>query len=117
MGQLNVNPTDLYKAADDYAELAARTAQLPAQAVAEIQRIAASHGPMGFPTAVGIAAGMAAREATVQAKAAQFQQYVDNFTGHAAAYIDQDRAAAATSTPSCSRKPTSTPSRHQISRR
>jgi hypothetical protein len=54
---LNVNPADLYGAADDYAELAARTAQLPAQVRAEVQRIAASHGPIGFPTAVGIAAG------------------------------------------------------------
>jgi hypothetical protein len=96
VGLLNVNPADLYRAADDYTELAARTAQLPAQARAEIQRIAISHGPMGFPMAVGIAAGMAARESAVQAKAARFEQYADNFTGHAAAYIDQDRAAAAT---------------------
>ena len=96
MGHLNVNPADLFRAADDYTELAARTAQLPAQALAEIQRIAASHGPMGFPTALGIAAGMAARESAVQAKAAQFEQYAHTFTGHAAAYIDQDRAAAAT---------------------
>ena len=44
MGQLNVNPADLYRAADDYTELAARTAQLPAQALAEFRRIAASHG-------------------------------------------------------------------------
>lgn len=96
MGQLNVNPADLYRAADDYAELAARTAQLPALARAEIQRIAASHGAMGFPAVLGIAAGMAARECAVAAKAARFDQYAETFTGHAAAYIDQDRAAAAT---------------------
>jgi hypothetical protein len=96
VGLLNVNPADLYRAADDYTELAARTAQLPAHARAEIQRIAASHGPMGFPTVLGIAAGMAARESAVAAKAARFEQYADNFTGHAAVYIDQDRAAAAT---------------------
>jgi hypothetical protein len=103
----------LYRAGDDYTELAYRTAQLPAQALAEIRRIAASHGPMGIPTALGIASGMAARESAVQVKAAQFEQYADNFTGHAAAYIGQDRAAAGTSTPSCSRKPTTTPSRHR----
>ena len=96
MALLNVNPADLYRAADDYTELAARTAQLLVQALAEIQRIAASHGPMGFPTAVGVAARMAARESAVQAKAAQLEQYADNFSGHAGAYIDQDRAAAAT---------------------
>ncbi len=95
MGQLNVNPADLLKAASDYSDLAARAAQLPPQAIAQIQSIAASHGPMGYPTAVGITAGLATREPAVQSQAVQFGQYADRFTGHAATYIDADRAAAA----------------------
>ena len=108
MGLLNVNPADLYRAADDYTELAARTAQLPAQALAEIQRIAASHGPMGFPTALGIAAGMAAREAAVQAKAAQFRQYATPSPVTPPPTSTKTARPQPLSTPSCSRKPTST---------
>lgn len=95
MGQLNVNPADLLKAAGDYADLSARVAQLSPQAAAQIQAVAASHGPMGYPIAVGIAMGLADREPAVQAKMAQFSTYSDRFTGHAGTYVDQDRAAAA----------------------
>ncbi|MDO2394824.1 type VII secretion target [Mycobacterium avium subsp. hominissuis] len=95
MGQLNVNPADLYRAADDYTELATATAHLSTRAAAEIERIATTHGPMGYPIAVGIAMGMAARERSVQTKSAQFGEYADRFTTHAGAYIDEDRRAAA----------------------
>ncbi len=95
MGRLNVNPGDLCRAADDYSELGAATARLPPLAAAEVERIAATHGPMGYPTAVGIAMGMAAREHSVQDIAAQFGQYADRFTTHASTYRDEDRRAAA----------------------
>jgi excreted virulence factor EspC (type VII ESX diderm) len=95
MGQLNVNPTDLVKAAAGYTDLAARVAQLPPLAVAALQSIAASHGPMGYPTAVGVAVGLASREPAVQGTAVQFRDYADRFTGHASTYVDADRAAAA----------------------
>lgn len=95
MGQLNVNPADLVKAAGDYSDLSALTAQLSPKVAAEIQAIAASHGPMGHPIAVAIATGLSSQDKAVQSQGAQFAQHSERFTGHAATYTDADRAGAA----------------------
>jgi hypothetical protein len=94
-GKLDVNPADLHKAVEDYAELAARAAAISPRAVDEVNRIMATHGPMGYPAAVGIVAGLAAREAQVNAKAADFTAYAQRFTEHAATFVGEDAAAAA----------------------
>ncbi|HZE18178.1 MAG TPA: hypothetical protein VE197_22175 [Mycobacterium sp.] len=62
MAELNVNPADVVRAAESYSELAARAAMISPQAAVEVQRIAEAHGPMGYPTAVGITAGLANAE-------------------------------------------------------
>lgn len=93
--KLDVDPVDLHKAGDDYAELAARAATISPQAVDEVNRIIATHGVMGYPAAVGIVAGLAAREAKVNAKAAQFGDYAQRFTDHALTYLGEDAAGAA----------------------
>ncbi|ORX11373.1 type VII secretion target [Mycobacterium xenopi] len=94
MGSLDVTPADLLKAADDYAVLAQRTAVIGPQAAEEVERVIASHGPMGYPTAVGIVAGLESREAQVSAKAADFATYAQRFAEHAATYqsVDADGA-------------------------
>ncbi|ORX13061.1 type VII secretion target [Mycobacterium xenopi] len=94
MAELNVNPADLLQVADAYDELATRAALMSPQAVVEVRRIAQTHGPMGYPTAVGITAGLAAREPAVSAKAADFTVYSQRFTDHAAAYTSTDADAA-----------------------
>jgi Excreted virulence factor EspC, type VII ESX diderm len=95
MAELNVNPADLVWVADAYTELAARAALICPQAAAEAQRVAETHGPMGYPAAVGIAAGLAMREGPMQAKVADFHTYSQRFTEHAAAYTNADKRAAA----------------------
>lgn len=95
MAHLDAEPADLLRVADDYTELATRTTQLSPQALDEIKRIAVTHGPMGYPTIVGITTGMAARQARLHAKAADFDVYAERFREHAAAYLDQDHANAA----------------------
>lgn len=94
MAELNVNPADLLRAANAYGELAARAAQISPQAATEVQRIAETHGPMGYPTAVGIAAGLARREGQLAAKVADFTSYSQRFTEHAATYESVDRDGA-----------------------
>ncbi|MFL0177074.1 hypothetical protein [Mycobacterium sp. SMC-13] len=96
MGQLNVNPADLLRVAADYAELHARAATISPQAAVEVQRISATHGPMGYPVAVGIVTNLARQQAALDAKSAQFGQHSQRFTEHAAAYRNQDRDAAKT---------------------
>lgn len=91
---LNVNPADLHKAADEYTHLQACAARITPQAVEEVNRIIATHGLMGYPAAVGIVAGLARREAKVAAKAAEFGQYAQRFTEHAATYRGEDAAGA-----------------------
>ncbi|MBI2699679.1 type VII secretion target [Mycobacterium paragordonae] len=95
MANVNVNPGDLISAADSYAALAARAAQISPQAGEEIQRIAATHGPMGYPVAVGIAARLAEREGPLMAKVTDFGTYSQRFTEHAAAYTGADARGAA----------------------
>lgn len=94
MAELNVNPGDLLRFADAYSELAARAAQISPQAAAELQRIAATHGPMGYPTAVGIAAGLAKADGPLQAKVADFTTYSQRFTEHTATYTKTDKDGA-----------------------
>jgi hypothetical protein len=94
MGHLDVNPGQLLAAAAGYDELSARIALLSPQATTEVQRIADSHGLIGYPTALGIAAGLADAEQPVMTKAADFQTYSQNLTEHAATYTDQDQRGA-----------------------
>ena len=94
MAMLDVNPADLLRSAAAYSELASRVAELSPRAVAEVERIAATHGPMGFPAVAGIAAGMANAEGPLNAKVADFQTYSQRFTEHAATYVGEDREAA-----------------------
>jgi hypothetical protein len=91
---VDVVPADLLGSADAYAALAARAALIAPQAVVEVQRIAESHGPMGYPTAVGVAAGLASRERAVNAKVADFGAYSQRLTEHAAAYSREDGRGA-----------------------
>ena len=62
--------------------------------VEEVNRIIATHGPMGYPVAVGVVAGLARRQTQVNTKATQFGQYSERFDEHAATYLKQDRAGA-----------------------
>jgi hypothetical protein len=94
MPHLNVNPADLLRVADDYTELQARAAAIGPRAVEEVQRIIASHGPMGYPVAVGIVTNLARKQAALDAKAADFGRYGQRFTEHANAYVSEDREAA-----------------------
>lgn len=94
MAQLNVDTSDLLGAADTYTALAARTALLSQQAAVEAQHIADTHGPMGYPAAVGIATGLADPQARLEAKVTDFQTHAQRFSEHAATYIDEDHEAA-----------------------
>lgn len=94
MEQLNVNPADLLRTAEVYNSLAERVAALPPQASAEAQRVADTHGPMGYPAALGISTGLANAEEPVNAKAADFQRYSQRFIEHAATYTGEDQEAA-----------------------
>lgn len=90
MAELDVNPADLVRFADAYSELAQRAAQISPQAADEVQKVIDTHGPMGYPTAVGIAAGLAKAEAPVQAKVADFNTYAQRFNEHADTYTQVD---------------------------
>ena len=94
VGKLNVNLPDLTRAAGDYAELQTAAAAISPQAVDEVNRIIATHGPMGYPVAVGVVAGLARWQGPVEAKAAQFGQYSERFHEHAATYRSADHEAA-----------------------
>lgn len=59
MSKLDVNPADLRNVADQYTQLQMAAASIGPQAVDEVNRIIASHGPMGYPVAVGVVAGLA----------------------------------------------------------
>gem|GEM_PF-5046979 len=93
--ELNVRPADLMRVAGTYGELAARARLLSPQSAAEVQRIAETRGPMGYPAAAGIAAGLSKAEGPLNAKAADFQAYSQRFNEHAATYSSEDREAAA----------------------
>lgn len=93
-GKLNVEPTDLTRVAGEYSGLQTAAASIGPQAVDEVNRIIASHGPMGYPVAVGVVAGMARRQAALEAKAADFGQYSERFLEHAAAYRAGDHLGA-----------------------
>lgn len=94
MGELNVDPGDLLRAAAGYQELGLRAQLIAPQAAEEVQRIADSHGPMGFPTAVGIAAGMSKAEVPLNQKIQDFNEYSQRFMEHAATYTGQDKEGA-----------------------
>lgn len=94
VAEIKVNPGDLALVADTYRELAARAAQISPQAALEVQRIAETHGPMGYPTAIGVTAGLAKAEGPLTAKVADFTAYSHRFTEHAATYTREDAEAA-----------------------
>jgi hypothetical protein len=94
VAELNVDPVDILKSADTYSDLASRGREISKQAADEVQRIADTHGPMGFPVAAGIAAGVANAEAPLNAKLADFEAYSQRFAEHAATYTTQDHEAA-----------------------
>lgn len=94
MEQLNVNPADLLRAADAYADLAAQAAHISPLAAAEVQRIADTHGPMGYPAAVGMAAGLANAQGPLLAKIGDFTTYTQRLTEAAATYTTTDGAVA-----------------------
>ena len=94
MGKLDVNPADLRNAADQYTQLRTAAAAIGPQAVAEVNRIIATHGAMGYPVAVGIVTGLARRQAVLEKKAADFGVYATRFDEHAAAYEAGDQDAA-----------------------
>ncbi len=95
MGKLNVEPAALQAVAARYAELQARLAAIGPQALEEVDRIAASHGRMGFPVALSLLKTITAGSLQLDAKGLQFLAYAERFTGHAAAYTGQDAAGAA----------------------
>jgi hypothetical protein len=92
VAHLNVNPADLIEAAGNYTELAVLAAQISPRAVTEVTRIAQTHGLMGYPTAVGIVAGLAAHEPRLLAKAAEFGLYAQRLNEHATTYQTTDSA-------------------------
>lgn len=94
VANLNVDPADLRTVAARYADLGIKASVISPRAVAEVQSIVNSHGVMGYPTAVGIAARLAREEQRVVAKTADFTQYSERFTEHAATYTAQDQDAA-----------------------
>jgi hypothetical protein len=91
MGELKVDPRDLLRVSESYRELGLRAQLISPQAATEVQRISESHGPMGYPTAVGIAAGMANAEGPLNAKVADFHEHAGRFEEHAATYSGQDQ--------------------------
>lgn len=93
-GQLNVEPADLTRVADEYSSLHTAAAAIGPQVTDEVHRVIATHGPMGYPVAVGIVSSMARRQAALDAKAADFSVYSERFLEHAAAYRDADHAGA-----------------------
>lgn len=93
--KLDVNPADLTNAAGEYADLQRQAAAIGPQALEEVNRIIATHGAMGYPVAVGVVAGLARKQARMDAQIAQFGVYSERFTEHRAAYEGQDSAGAA----------------------
>lgn len=94
MGHLDVTPAELLTVADRYSELAGLTAALPERAAAEVSRVMATHGPIGYPAATGIAKGVDAQQPPVAAKADDFVQYSTRFAEHTGTYASEDQAAA-----------------------
>ena len=93
--KLDVNPADLNNVANQYADLQRQAAAIGPAAVDEVNRIIATHGAMGYPVAVGVVAGLAQKQAAMEAKTAQWGVYADRFNEHAATYRGQDAAGAA----------------------
>ena len=87
---LDVTPADLANVSGQYADLQRQAAAIGPQAVEEVNRIIASHGAMGYPVAVGVVAGLARKQAQMEAKSVDFGVYSTRFTEHAAAYQSQD---------------------------
>jgi hypothetical protein len=94
LGKLNVEPGDLSRVAGEYSGLQTAAAAIGPHAVDEVNRIIATHGPMGYPVAVDVVAGLARRQATLETKAADFGQYSERFVEHADAYRDADHQGA-----------------------
>lgn len=93
-GNLNVNSGDLTDAGKNYDDLSKQIQDIYPQLGDEIRRALESHGPMGFPAILGMTAGLAAHEGSVQSRAAAFADYSQRFRDHAATYLDEDAAGA-----------------------
>ncbi len=93
-GQLNVAPVELLRFAEAYADLGAQTAALVPRATQALQQVIATHGAMGYPVALGIAAGLATQEPALSGKSTDFSEHSRRFTEHADTYAGQDKANA-----------------------
>ena len=96
MAKLDVDPAALVAVAGQYEELAARAGVVMPQVAVEVAKVAQTHGAIGYPVAVGLAAGMARQEPKFTALVAEFVARGARFTEHAATYLGEDAAAAAT---------------------
>lgn len=93
-GALNVNPADLIAAAGGYEALALRAQTISPQAVELVQKVIATHGPMGYSTAIGIIVGLLAKVEKVEGKSADFVQYGQRLTEHSVSYRSGDGTMA-----------------------
>ncbi len=93
-GKLDVEPADLVRVAGEYSGLQTAAAAIGPLAVDEVNRIIATHGPMGYPVALGVVAGLTRSQGQLDAKAADFGVYSERFEEHAAAYRDADHMGA-----------------------
>ena len=94
VAKLDVNLADLLLKAQQYTDLSSRTADIVPRAVAEVQRVLDTHGPMGYPAALGIATGLEGRGEDVVAKAVDFTGHSTRLSEHGATYQGEDSEAA-----------------------
>src|ERR1700754_581360 len=94
MAELSVTPADLVQIADSYRELATQAARISPEAVAQVQMISQTHGLLGYSSAVGVAAGLAAREGLLLSKISDFTSNAERFTEHASGYLREDAQGA-----------------------
>lgn len=93
-GNLNVNPADLIRASDEYAELSTQAAKFGPHALEEVQKVMTTHGAMGYPLAVGLLQGLAKSEAKITAKANDFLGHSEKLAEHAHTYTRSDHEGA-----------------------
>ena len=93
-GGLNVNPADLLRASDEYAELATQAAKFGPLALEEVQKVLTTHGAMGYPLAIGLLEGLAKSEARITAKANDFTSHSEKLAEHAHTYSQSDHENA-----------------------
>ncbi|WP_255799658.1 type VII secretion target [Mycobacteroides abscessus] len=93
--KLDVNPADLDAVAARYGELGTEMSTLPARGIEQINQVIATHGVMGYPVAVGMAAGMVKADEKLAAKIKDFvDHHQRTFIEHAATYRATDAGGA-----------------------